>query len=92
MICSNCHRRAEENWQFKNKCIFTEKSITPFVTENVKINLNEIRNEIFKSEDVEDDQNVCRLCLRYIENEMTLNEIEKGQFTKFFPEIVSNTI
>lgn len=89
MICSSCHKRAEENYRFKNKCVFTEKSIKPFLTENVRVNLNEIRNEIIKSENIENDKIVCRLCLEFVDSEMTLSEAEKEQFKKFFPEIVS---
>lgn len=58
------------------------------MADNVKLNLQEIRNQIIKSEDIEDDKNVCRLCLQFVDNDMTLGDGEKEQFQQFFPEIV----
>lgn len=88
MICSTCRRRLDQNYGFKMKCIFTENSITPFVAENVKIHLNEVRTQIIKSEETENDKNVCRLCLNFSENDMCLNETERTQFQKWFPDVV----
>lgn len=81
----------EKHYNFKKKCIFIEDEIRPFIIENVKLNLKEIRNQIIKTEESieDDDKNVCRLCLQFIDNDMLLNEVEKEQFNQFFPEIVS---
>lgn len=91
LICTTCRKKLEEHYNFKNKCIFIEDSITPFVAENVKINLKEIRSQIIKPENFEDedDSNVCRLCLQFIDHDMMLNDFEKEQFQQFFPEVVS---
>lgn len=89
VICSKCLIKLETNYNFKKRCIFTEESLLPFVVENVKIDLKEIRSLIIKSEETDNDKHVCRLCLQFIENNMTLCDSEKKQFQNFFPEIVS---
>lgn len=81
-ICEMCYKKSEEYYNFKKQCLFIEDSLKPFVVENVKIDLKEIRCQIIKSEDyIESDKSVCRLCLQYIDNDgMTLSKKENGQF------------
>lgn len=89
VICSTCSKILEHSYNFKTKCLSIENSINPFVSENVKINLKEIHSVIIKSEQIDNDKNICRLCLQFSENDMTLNETEKDQLQQWFPEVVS---
>lgn len=80
----------EEHYNFKGKCLCTEQSVAPFVAENVKLSLKEIRGQIIQSEEGDyNDRNVCRLCLGFSDSDMTLSASEQEQFNKWFPEVVS---
>lgn len=88
-ICSNCLSKLKDCYDFKKLCIHTEECISPYIVENVKVNLKEISNYVsIKSEDGS-EPNICRLCLQPADNDMFLNAEESEQFEQFFPEIVS---